>query len=526
MSWKTATAPCRPALGSSGRPSTLIRMPSGRRRVADHHLDAVGRLAPQRPDQRHLLDRERGTPVRPEQAVVRLPALRAVRRPRPPRAAPGGRVVQQERAGAVDHADPVAEAVHDRAEQPGLAAALGLGGAQLGGGHQHLGPGPGPAGGQDPDQPGEHHGDREPPISTVAACCCAAPGRWRESAPVTSVHCRSATGNVARRSRSGLPRARIGGHPHPPAVAVGGEQLAVEQALAGRAEHAAEEVLAVQAEHDPAAEHRSPGRAGADRARRRRRTAAARAAGRPRSRSRTYVSETAARPVRRASASAAAGLVRRRRCPGRLGPGVVVVQRPVKIEKKCSAGAARGLQHQAGGAAARARRLGRGDPGGARPAPRTRPRWRPTSPAAGQRGGGGVEVGGGEPRRWCRARRRPRAAGRGSGRSPRRRPPGPPRCAGPSPGRRSRAGRRAAPPTVSRVAVRPTTSTSAASRGPTSRRGARPAVVAVPRRLTITSIRRKSPPPAGSADGGAIGLTSRCRTGTGCRRPSAPVTLV
>ena len=56
--------------------------------------------------------------------------------------------------------DPVADAGHDRAEQAGLAAALRLGGAQLGGGHLHLGAGPGPAGGQHVDQPGQDHGER------------------------------------------------------------------------------------------------------------------------------------------------------------------------------------------------------------------------------------------------------------------------------------------------------------------------------------------------------------------------------
>jgi hypothetical protein len=51
----------------------------------------------------------------------------------------------------------------------------------------------------------------------------------------------------------------VSGDPHLAAVAVGGAQLTVEQTLAGLAQHGTEEVLAVQAHDDPAAERRRSG---------------------------------------------------------------------------------------------------------------------------------------------------------------------------------------------------------------------------------------------------------------------------
>jgi hypothetical protein len=223
-------------------------------RVAHHHLDGVGPLAPQRPHQRQLVLRERGAPVRPEQPVVLLPPVRVFGVVVDPEQLPGRRVVQQELAVLVDHADAVADAGHHRAEQPGLTAALPLGRAQPGGGRADLGDRPFPPGGQHIDQPGEDHRDRQAAAEhragqpAVRARQVAGVGPYRQGPlAVGDVQQRlplevgPAAGGVVRDDRLG-------------SVGVVRAQVAVELPLADGGQHAAEEVLAAHAEHEPAAE--------------------------------------------------------------------------------------------------------------------------------------------------------------------------------------------------------------------------------------------------------------------------------
>ena len=173
-----------------------------------------------------------------------------------PEQGPRGGIVHQDVAVRVDHPDTVAEAVHDRAEQAGLPAALRLGDPQPGRGDQDLVAGPGPAGGQDVHQPGQHdrqrgaaeqHGQRKAAARARQVRRVGAgdqrPLPVRDLEDGLPAHVAGASGGVGRDL-------------DPPAVEVRGEQFAVQLALAGGAQDAAQEVLAAYAEHQPADEPR------------------------------------------------------------------------------------------------------------------------------------------------------------------------------------------------------------------------------------------------------------------------------
>jgi hypothetical protein len=151
--------------------------------------------------------------------------------------------------------------LHDRAEQTRLAARLGLRLAQLRGGHPDPVAGPGPAGGQDVHEPGEHHADRDAAAQDDRRQAGAGARQVRrvgagDQRPVPVRHREAGLAAQVDGAAGG-----VGGDHDPAPVAVGGQQRAVQLTLAGQAQHAAEEVLAVHAEHDPAAELRVvPGR--------------------------------------------------------------------------------------------------------------------------------------------------------------------------------------------------------------------------------------------------------------------------